>query len=1181
MLKNIRLHIEKDEQQQEKLEEELAQQITSDYKKNINSFQRNIPSLLPYIKGAVSHNISIFCNKYGEFNIVDYGVGRVLYGFHPEQEINQQVDLFDTSARGINLATPHSEHLPQTNGYADTQEQIDCLVVLGLGLGYHIKTLLLKYKIKHLIIYEPEAQYLKCSAYVTPWHEIFALTKEKSTNLYFQMEKDGRDIVSDIEELSTNFDINEFYLYQHYNHILFNSITQQFKQHSWSEIKQQGLSFKLDQDPLNYIPTWSSPISSNDYQPTTESDPFFLENLSAFKQFFPDIYKEFQDYSPKYWLPYKNSNGDINLINKQHNVGWYSNTPKEDCLIHFTSFQEQPNKDGLLLGYKGKKLAHYLHYKMVKEAEELLEKASEEVGGLPESIKSIIVFGIGAGYQLEYLSQKHEVEKLFICEPNPDFFYASLFAIDWGSIFQKFNNNESRIYINIGDQGANLFRDLLNQFYSIGPYILNNTYFYQSYYNSTLNSAIAQLREQLQIVISMGEYFDHAYFGIAHTKESFKRHYPILKKQANAFLTPSNKEVPVFIVGNGPSLDSSIEVIKEWSDKAIIVSCGTSLQVMYHNGITPDFHAEIEQNRSSFDWASVIGDLSYLKEISLISCNGIHPDTAALYRDVFITMKEGESSTVSALGVLEEELEVLQFAFPTVANFVCNLFIKLNFENIYLLGIDLGFIDDKHHHSKQSGYYNSAGGELYNYTDTANTSLLAPGNFRAQVYTKHEFKVSRMVLEQILAQLPKNVNVYNCSDGAKITGAQPLYLHNILSVNSIQQKHDAVSAIKEEAFSNINSTNYINSFTKKFDQSILKNELQVFKELIDSDIETFSAAESFIEKQKELLFVSYQNSRSLLFYYLYGSVNFVNAMLTKLLFSSKEKGLEKFAAGQSLWRKHFEILRKKMLIEDECFDLSYSPNNIDKRTSILVKRKFEKKQTIVFTNSTYFVEAMNSLVEHYDIKNSVRYVNYKQSLSQIHVPDYVIYHEKAFTPADNSLASCIKSKALPMLGKLGTLIITDNLSRNEIKELCSIDEKVAVLHVAYHHNSNSSPPWIDDYVRISDDALISILDADQYHVFLPKYSVAETQSLELLNESIFQEYTQEDAIYLCYKHALINLNRQKEGGGKMSCGYRGTPVRNYTYNQLIYDTYTQKQYLERVHILSEQLPHYINDTTFK
>ena len=70
MLKNIRLHIEKDEQKQAELDEKLAKQILDVHKTNINAFQRNIPSLLPYVQNTDLANFSIFINKYNDLHIL-------------------------------------------------------------------------------------------------------------------------------------------------------------------------------------------------------------------------------------------------------------------------------------------------------------------------------------------------------------------------------------------------------------------------------------------------------------------------------------------------------------------------------------------------------------------------------------------------------------------------------------------------------------------------------------------------------------------------------------------------------------------------------------------------------------------------------------------------------------------------------------------------------------------------------------------------------------------------------------------------------------------------------------------------------------------------------------------------------------------------------------------------------
>ena len=91
----------------------------------------------------------------------------------------------------------------------------------------------------------------------------------------------------------------------------------------------------------------------------------------------------------------------------------------------------------MILGYAGGKLIHHSHHKMVRRIQEYLTGMEEEEGELPETVKSMLLFGMGSGYQLEALSKSRDIEKLFVCEPNRDYFFASLYAIDWAAILTK------------------------------------------------------------------------------------------------------------------------------------------------------------------------------------------------------------------------------------------------------------------------------------------------------------------------------------------------------------------------------------------------------------------------------------------------------------------------------------------------------------------------------------------------------------------------------------------------------------------------------------------------------------------------------------------------------------------------------------------------------------------------
>lgn len=102
-----------------------------------------------------------------------------------------------------------------------------------------------------------------------------------------------------------------------------------------------------------------------------------------------------------------------------------------------------------------------------------------------------------------------------------------------------------------------------------------------------------QYRARFFEMIQGWVFFDDGIMALAHFLESIKLGVPIIKK--NVPLDVDIANTPVFIIGNGPSLDQSIEMIKAQQDKAIIISCGSALSALYNYGIDIDFHCEQER----------------------------------------------------------------------------------------------------------------------------------------------------------------------------------------------------------------------------------------------------------------------------------------------------------------------------------------------------------------------------------------------------------------------------------------------------------------------------------------------------------------------------------------------------------------------------------------------------------
>lgn len=648
MLKYINYQIFDNAETQDELEQKMSVTIARNIRQNVDAFRSYIPSMVGVINQHKIQQYSLFCTKDSELNIVDFATGRVFYGSDVKQEVLQEVEQFYAHAPYFNIKTGsdfkawNSQCLPHN---------IDALIVFGLGLGYHINELLLNCKIKYLIVYEPSVDILLCSVQSNDWLQLLERAQNSGTRVFLQIGSDASSLPAELEELLA-FDsgIDQIFIYRHQFHPVMDDVIRYLFASSGSKSKllQKSYLFDAYTNHNDYVSERSN-NTIGAYSPIVYqskcAEEIYKKNIAALERFYPEVYRVMLTYKSSSWLLVQDSKGEPNLYHEKRNALFHYNSIQEySHLVDF--FANHPFKDDIIVNQSPRgKLYKYLHYKTIARLQPLIGEALNKQGKLPKDVDNLIIFGVALGLHVQELTESYQIKNLFICEPNLDFFAASLYVTDWESIFRKADENEYRIYLNLGGDGSHYFYDLMSQFYQVGAYSIANTYMLSTYYNIGMQKAIGNLRSELKVVLALGEYYDHARYGIAHTYHGLKSNNRYLKDSSEEYRRNSALSLPVFIVGNGPSLDANLEYIKEYRERIILISCGTALRSLYKNGIRPDFHAEIEQNRATFDWINLIDDKDYLRQIRLLSVNGIHPDTSALFKETLLCFKDGEGST--------------------------------------------------------------------------------------------------------------------------------------------------------------------------------------------------------------------------------------------------------------------------------------------------------------------------------------------------------------------------------------------------------------------------------------------------------------------------------------------------------------------------------------------------------
>ncbi len=911
MLKYINFQLMDDEQAQQLLEKQIAPAISRNIRQNIDAFRQHIPSMLGLLEEHTTHQYSLFCSKQGQLNIVDFATGRVFYGSDPQTEVATEVASFCQRAPYFLLdnaeAQPSWDSMP-------LPLRTDVIIMFGLGLGLQIQHLLQSCRVRYLIVYEPEFDILNCSVQATDWRDILEMAAIQGTHVFLQIGSDASSLPAELSELLEHDpELKQIFVYRHCFHPMMDDVLNYVMQHSGRKNKllQDNHVFTpyskfqdyVSERAANVLGTMALPISVG-----AEND-LFRRNMQAIARFYPAVHKELQNHTPKHWRCVIDASGQPNLYHDSRRALFHHDTAAEYQQL-YDYFVSHPFKDDVALGVaSGGKLWRYVHFRHMMKTNRLLATTLKKQNKLPDTLNSLIVFGVGLGQHIQSLTEAHQISNLMICEPNIDFFYASLQVVDWEHILLKADAAGHRIYLNLGDNGSHYFNDLMAQFYQIGAYSVADTYMLCSYYNVSMQKAISDLRADLKVVLALGEYFDHAYYGISHTYHGLENGYRFMRQQYTGAVRPPAFELPVFVIGNGPSLDESIQYLREHRDNAIVVSCGTALRSLHVNGITPDFHAEIEQNRATYDWMMQINDAEYLKKIRLLSVNGIHPDTAALFQEVLLCFKEGEASTYvfnNGLKTMGYEAMVLSYAYPTVTNLVLNYFLKWGFKYFYLHGVDLGYHDVKKHHSSFSSYYKADGTEVYDYQQQHGGGAPVAGNFAAQVFTKPEFDVSRKLLEQAIRMAGHKIEIYNCSNGVRIQGAVKLLPENILLEDISAKKDSLINELIENTYYPA-MTGCGKTILAAFDLQLYQESIAELQNILADDVEDQEQARAVLNRQWAFLRTRAVRPNDITFCLFHGSANYYAGILAKLA-SGIDKDtpmvLEAFNKVLTLWREY-------------------------------------------------------------------------------------------------------------------------------------------------------------------------------------------------------------------------------------------------------------------------------------
>jgi len=498
----------------------------------------------------------------------------------------------------------------------------------------------------------------------------------------------------------------------------------------------------------------------------------YRKNITLLQHAFPSLYKRLEHHRPSGVVLQLDPNGELNLADTATRQYLYNEPPQHYCRKQVNHFKKKQNVQRFKLStgeaYNDRHI-HLQHLNTLIDAYAALKKPALET---PITyIPNLIVSGIGLGYSLPLLLDTFDIQHIFIHEACLDTFHASLHTLDWEPIVRHFSQPLHSIDFCVGKNSTQALTDIEFSLQRIGLH----AHIYSFIYSHTTRAAEQQFIErylhEIRAFIGGLGYYDDEQIGLAHGYHNARSSHPVFDSSQT-----QHRTARLILVGNGPSLDAHTAYLRENTDNAIIMSCGSALGSLLKMGIKPDFHVEMERTNAITDFLHLSTRPEDRENITLLCLHTVAPNAIAAFKEVCYAIKPNDAATAHLHNnVAPKTLHALGFCNPTVTNCGLAFAISMGFKDVHLVGVDLGMPTTGGHHSANSFHYemekslSDTSNFKYAYTQQNNT--LVAGNFGGKVKTHTVLNHSRIAMERLLAMATRAFPDFSCTNtnnGAKI-----------------------------------------------------------------------------------------------------------------------------------------------------------------------------------------------------------------------------------------------------------------------------------------------------------------------------------------------------------------------------------------------------------------------------
>ncbi len=438
----------------------------------------------------------------------------------------------------------------------------------------------------------------------------------------------------------------------------------------------------------------------------------------------------------------------------------------------------------------------------------------------------IFVFGFGNGvFPRSILKNNQENNKYFFYEPNVEVFFHILKNYDIRDIL---NDKNVVLFVEgLNTEKMQIYVTSCVTYKNFEKFYVENLPKYKEIYEGVFFAATSMcqnIRNYAQADFNTRKLY---------SQKTVSNYVANLKYIFDANVIEDYREsipcdIPVFIVGAGPSLAKNIKLLKEVKNHGIIIAAEAALKILLAADIMPDLVITADTHKALY-WITDVtkGEIPFLID------SGANSDFLNLLHNPKIIYATTMCNYYKNLfGLSNRKLATLQSGGSVTTLAFC-LACHLNMETIIFVGQDLAM----------TGFQEYAGWEDLRTRGFQRELIAVKGNIEETVFTTDDYKLYIEWFNMFIADVCKS-NVINATEGgAYIEGTQVMTLREV--VDKFCKQEFYVERMLNEIESSFNVEEKIRVYKKIL---ATRQECKAVKQKINDAIEDLDNALRLLQR---------------------------------------------------------------------------------------------------------------------------------------------------------------------------------------------------------------------------------------------------------------------------------------------------------------------------------------------